>query len=250
LPKGKANAGEGTAYAALRGVLEETGHGPEIIGHIPGTFHGGNTASTKLFYLMQRSGKPVDPAAMAANADTTAVRWANIDDTRALISWSTITKVRDGDLATLEAAFVAYDQIWSGFEAKFEIQVEQPFASSEDPEDGWIVLEGEGYPVIAYGAERAEDGEEWFSTPCHICDPEPGSNHSMDCPLGAGRRQAQPDRCRDCGRPAGAIHVKGCGIERCARCGGQYRFCECDGSEDASDADDTAIGDATGPIVT
>jgi hypothetical protein len=35
---------------------------------------------------MQRSGKPVDPAAMAANADTTAVRWANIDDTRALIS--------------------------------------------------------------------------------------------------------------------------------------------------------------------
>ncbi len=98
--------------------------------------------------------------------------------------------------------------------------------------NGWVIIEGGHYMLIPYGAERDEDGKLWFETPCHLCAAVAGAFHESDCPMGPGL-YAQPEQCRDCGVALGKLHVMGCGIERCPRCGHQYMTCECNGSEDA-----------------
>lgn len=36
-----------------------------------------------------------------------------------------------------------------------------------------------------------------------------------------------PSQCRDCACTIGELHVHGCCVERCARCGGQAISCTC-----------------------
>jgi len=36
------------------------------------------------------------------------------------------------------------------------------------------------------------------------------------------------EHCRDCGVAHGQVHVDGCCVERCARCGDQRMFCGCE----------------------
>jgi len=44
--------------------------------------------------------------------------------------------------------------------------------------------------------------------------------------------------CRDCGAKPGDMHVPGCDVERCARCGGQQIGCECVYEVNGLDTDD------------
>lgn len=39
-------------------------------------------------------------------------------------------------------------------------------------------------------------------------------------------------RCPDCSANAGDLHLRGCDVERCPNCGGQYISCECYDMED------------------
>jgi hypothetical protein len=100
------------------------------------------------------------------------------------------------------------------------------------PGDGWVMIEGGHYMLVPCGAERDENGNLWFETPCHLCAAVPGAFHEPDCPMGRGLYQLA-EQCRDCGVALGKLHVMGCGIERCPRCCGQYMSCSCNGSEDA-----------------
>jgi hypothetical protein len=104
-------------------------------------------------------------------------------------------------------------------------------------DSGWVTIEGGHYLLIPYGEERDPDGKRWFESPCHICGNSPGAFHDPECPMGPGLHQ-RPENCRDCGRAIGQVHVLGCGIEQCPRCGGQYMSCACDGSEDATRSED------------
>jgi len=104
-------------------------------------------------------------------------------------------------------------------------------------DDGWVVIESGHYLLIPYGQERDADGRLWFESPCHLCGADPGAFHDPDCPMGPGLHQ-RPGACRDCGRAVGKLHVLGCGVEQCPRCGGQYMSCSCDGSEDAPESEE------------
>jgi len=42
--------------------------------------------------------------------------------------------------------------------------------------------------------------------------------------------------CRDCGVARGKLHVVGCTVEQCGRCGGQAITCNCDELEAIADA--------------
>ena len=99
-------------------------------------------------------------------------------------------------------------------------------------EDGTVLLENELFQLVPYGSESVG-----FRGPCHICNAQFGSAHSSSCPMGPGAIYERPARCRDCGVPAGSIHILTCCIEECPRCPGQYMSCDCNGEEDAPDDD-------------
>lgn len=113
-----------------------------------------------------------------------------------------------------------------------------------EPEQPWVLLEGERCPLIRYGDERDEEGRPWFTTPCHLCGAAPGEVHTRSCGMGDGRNDWMPT-CRDCGVPLGTHHVLMCGIERCPRCNGQYVSCDCEGSEDGPGDEDCDSADGS-----
>lgn len=42
--------------------------------------------------------------------------------------------------------------------------------------------------------------------------------------------------CHDCAVVKGELHVPGCDVERCPKCGGQFGGCECDWPESNDEA--------------
>lgn len=110
-PKGAPDAGEQAVDTALREVWEETGHRAVVVGHVPGAFTGGFAASVNCFFLMHRTDEPVDEAAMRADGETEAVRWATRHEAGLLIAQSTNAGGRQRDLDTLGAAFEAHQWI-------------------------------------------------------------------------------------------------------------------------------------------
>ena len=110
-PKGAPGPGEQPVDAALREVWEETGHRAAVVGHVPGAFSGGFTVSVNCFYLMHPTDEPVDEAAMEANGETWAVRWATRHEAGLLIARSTNAGGRRRDLDTLAAAYEAHQRI-------------------------------------------------------------------------------------------------------------------------------------------
>lgn len=100
-----------------------------------------------------------------------------------------------------------------------------------EADSGWVLIDGGNYMLIPYGEERDKEGKLWCENPCHLCATVAGAFHQSDCPMGPGLFQ-RSEKCRDCGRFVGKLHVLGCGIEQCPKCGGQYMSCNCNGSED------------------
>jgi len=109
--KGAPNKEEHPVVTALRETFEETGHKPEIIGHVPGVFRGGNTASANYFYVMLDNDDVVDRTAMDQNGETNDVRWVSEEEAHQLISMSTNSAGRDRDLRTLEAAYREFERL-------------------------------------------------------------------------------------------------------------------------------------------
>ena len=101
--------------------------------------------------------------------------------------------------------------------------------------NGWVLLDGKPHQLVPYG-EETEDGVDPYSTPCHVCDAEPGTRHAKGCAMGTWHRR--PAECRDCGVAIGELHAMNCVVERCPACEGQYAGCDCDSSEDGPDEDD------------
>lgn len=70
----------------------------EIVDRIPDTFEG--TVTTNTYFLM----RPTDHRRPPDAGETWSVRWATPDEARELIKETTDQKVRERDLAVLEAA--------------------------------------------------------------------------------------------------------------------------------------------------
>ncbi len=96
---------------AIRETLEETGHRPEIIGHVRGVFQGGVMGSANYFYVMLDRDGIVDTTAMERNGETNAVRWVSKEEAHRLISESTDEGGRDRDLRTLQAAYDEFERL-------------------------------------------------------------------------------------------------------------------------------------------
>ncbi len=100
--KGRPDPGETPSEAALREVLEETGHRAEIVAPIGMRFAG--TTTTNAFFLMRPLGEP-GPFSW----ETARVRWVSEAEARDLITLTRTKTGRDRDLAVLAAAFA----LWS-----------------------------------------------------------------------------------------------------------------------------------------
>jgi len=113
--------------------------------------------------------------------------------------------------------------------------------ASQDPtspaDTGWVLIEGEPYKLIPYGSKTI-DGNDSFTTRCHICRAALGAKHGFGCPLAPGLPYERSLQCRDCKVLIGELHVLNCGIEKRACCLGQYASCGCNSNEDAPDNKD------------
>ena len=104
-PKGRPDPGEHPLDTALRETLEETGHRPVVVGHLPGRYMAGATATSNYFYVMEDDGTVVDDAAREANGETSALAWATEDEAERLITTTPNADGRRRDLEVLHAAF-------------------------------------------------------------------------------------------------------------------------------------------------
>jgi 8-oxo-dGTP pyrophosphatase MutT (NUDIX family) len=111
--KGKPDKDEHSVDTALRETLEETGHRPEIIGHIPEVFRGGNVGAANYFYVMLDHGGIVDRTAMDRNGETNDLRWVSREEARRLISETTNSSGRARDLRILDAAYNEFERLTS-----------------------------------------------------------------------------------------------------------------------------------------
>lgn len=97
--KGRPGVGEAPEQAAVREVLEETGHQATILAPIPGSFDG--TTTTNRYWLM----RPGPQVGVPDARETEDLAWCTADEARAHISQSPSRTKRKRDLAVLAAAF-------------------------------------------------------------------------------------------------------------------------------------------------
>ena len=109
--KGGRHGDEHPVDTALRETLEETGHRPIVIGHLPTAFKGGSTSSVNFFYLAYDRDGHIDLESLMANGETVSLRRASLEEAAEFISQSKDTGGRARDLRTLEAAFGCYSLI-------------------------------------------------------------------------------------------------------------------------------------------
>lgn len=99
-PKGGPNPGETPLQAALREVAEETGVQAEVVGHLPFAYPG--TTGTSAFAVMRPVGQVGQVGQPSAwDAETTAVRWATLDEARSLLTQTQTLAGRQRDLQVL-----------------------------------------------------------------------------------------------------------------------------------------------------
>jgi 8-oxo-dGTP pyrophosphatase MutT (NUDIX family) len=103
--KGSPEAYELPVDAALREVLEETGHRPWVVGHITEGFTGSSNTSSVNYYFVMLDVSETDVTDASFGSETKTLRWVDHDGARALISQTTNVGGRDRDLRTLEAAY-------------------------------------------------------------------------------------------------------------------------------------------------
>ena len=96
--KGRRDAGETPEQTALREVLEETGYPAWIVAELPGRHAGGTTLTG--YFLMLPTGEP----GPFCEKETSALRWVEFDEARALIGRTTNPGGRARDLEVLAAA--------------------------------------------------------------------------------------------------------------------------------------------------
>jgi 8-oxo-dGTP diphosphatase len=124
-PKGGMDGSETPVEAALRETLEETGMMAAVVGHVPGKFqamteewtdekgkhHPASPGSANYYYLIRDSG---DRHPQLMNGETARCVWMTPKDARELISRTTYQNGRDRDLAILDAAVKAHDELQKG----------------------------------------------------------------------------------------------------------------------------------------
>ena len=98
-PKGEPKAGETDQDAALREVLEETGHRAQIVGRLDQEF-AGSTSTKAIYFVMQAVGESVAPT----DTETEAVAWSTPDEAKARLAMTKHAKGRARDAKVLQAA--------------------------------------------------------------------------------------------------------------------------------------------------
>ena len=100
-PKGRSDAGETPEQAALREVKEETGYSAKVIRKLPGSFKGGTSVTE--YFLMS----PVGSQSPFDSNETSAIRWATLDEAAKLIGMTRNEIGRARDLSVLGAVRLA-----------------------------------------------------------------------------------------------------------------------------------------------
>jgi len=100
-PKGRPDVKETPEQAALREVKEETGYSAKVLRKLPGSFRGG-TGATEYFLM-----SPVGSSSAFDSKETSAIRWATLDEAAKLIGMTTNKIGQARDLAVLGAARLA-----------------------------------------------------------------------------------------------------------------------------------------------
>jgi 8-oxo-dGTP pyrophosphatase MutT (NUDIX family) len=98
-PKGRPESGETDQDAALREVLEETGHAARIVGRLEQEF-AGSTSTKAIYFVMQAVGESVAPT----DTETEAVAWSTAEEALARIAETKHAVGRERDAKVLRAA--------------------------------------------------------------------------------------------------------------------------------------------------